>query len=322
MTDISSERRKTAYLGDREYAYSTRTLTPGWQNVSWGAILGGVVIALIVMATLDALGTAIGAAVIDPTGPSDLLDPALGAAAIIWVASYVLLGLFAGGWVAGQLSPTGSQLNTILHGLVMWGLTAIVSLLIITWSAGGVLSGIGRVMDQSADLLTTGFVDTVPSVIETTEFEEGTFDAIQAELESLFETDDTTEDPRLNLDDFRLSRDITEYVTADEVDDAQRQDVIAAVEQRTTLSQQEAAETLDNWRDTFQEARVQFDETVSEVTEAVTDTLAAVAGIIFAMLFIGGAAAGLGAYLAASSRDDVLLREETVEVETETGPVS
>lgn len=322
MTNISSERRKTAYMGDREYAYSTRTVSPGWQNVSWGAILAGVVIALIAMATLDALGTAIGAAVIDPTGPEDLFDPALGAAAVIWVAAYVLLGLFAGGWVTGQLSPIGSQLNTILHGLVMWGLTAIVSTLIIIWSAGGVLTGIGRALDQSADLFTTGFVDTVPSVIENTEFEEGTLDAIQAELDSLLETDDTNEDRRLNLDDFRLSRDIAEYVMADEVDDAQRQDVIVAVEQRTTLSQQEAAETLDNWRDTFQEARVQFDETINQVTEDVTDTLAAISGIIFAMLFIGGAAAGLGAYFAASSRDDVVVQEETVAVETETGPVS
>jgi hypothetical protein len=332
MRDISAERLDTGYPVDRGYAYTTRKVSPAWTQVSWGAILCGVVIALMVQFIMNMLGLAIGAATIDPVSQTDPVSPALGPAAVIWMAASVLLALFAGGWIAGRLSPTGNHVNTILHGLVVWGVTALLGLAIITSSVGGLITGLGRAVGQGTNLLTTGVVNTLPSVLAGTDFEEGTLGAISGELQTLLDPDGattttdatseteegtaaTTQTSRVTLEDFSLSRDTTEFVTAGEVDEAQRQELVTAMAARTSLSEQEAAERLDNWRTTYQEVRLEVEETAREVADTVTNALAAVAGLIFAVLFIGGAAAGLGAYVAISPREDVPVEASTAEVE-------
>ncbi len=91
------------------------------KRISWAAVFGGVILAMVVQVLLSMLGTGIGLSALDPLQAQG--TPSVGAfgigAAIWWVISS-LVALFIGGWVAGHLAGVPRSLDGALHGLLAW----------------------------------------------------------------------------------------------------------------------------------------------------------------------------------------------------------
>jgi len=302
----------------------------GWEDVSLGAIFSGVIIALILQFLFNVLGLSIGANTVNPATEANPIEPALGMAAAIWVVFSTLLALFMGGWVAGRLSNTQNHVNSTLHGIITWAVTSIILLAIVGSSIGGIVSGIGRIVGQGATLLGSGVVQTAPAVIESMGIEVETLMAFNGEFRNLLAdpttstTDDETatttqaqntssEPMQMNLADLKLSRDVTAFVTGGDSDQTQKQSLAVAIANRTSLTEEEALVQLDNWRESYQDVRVQVEETARDVGQLATETLTAVAGMLAAILFIGAVAAGLGAYLAVAWRDNLSVDVKSTE---------
>jgi hypothetical protein len=98
-------------------------LSPPPARISWGAIFAGAVAALGVWIMLYALGLALGLSSLDPNDPSTLKSS--GAFTGIWSLVTPLLALFVGGMVAGRGAGIVTKLGGAIHGVVVWGLTAI-----------------------------------------------------------------------------------------------------------------------------------------------------------------------------------------------------
>lgn len=85
-----------------------------FRRVSWGAIFGGVLVALSIELVFLAFGLFIG-------------FQFRGGAAEEWTIGWYLLStfvsVFIGAWVAAKLSGNPSRANGMLHGLIVWGLT-------------------------------------------------------------------------------------------------------------------------------------------------------------------------------------------------------
>jgi hypothetical protein len=95
-------------------------------HASWGAIVAGVVAALLVQMLLSLLGLGVGLAgfqvIGDVTGEMGATATVAGLsmqAAIWWVASG-LVGAFAGGIVAGRLCGSARHSTAAWHGFVAW----------------------------------------------------------------------------------------------------------------------------------------------------------------------------------------------------------
>src|SRR5688572_27597440 len=119
--------RTTNYPASPEEAkFINDSLHTRIRRISWGAILAGVAISLVVMLMLNMLGLSIGAATVNPTTEA---EPAAGLAAgsMIWVAATNLLALFAGGFVAGHMSGLFDDTDGLLHGLVTWAVVTLIS---------------------------------------------------------------------------------------------------------------------------------------------------------------------------------------------------
>ena len=58
------------------------------RRISWGAVIAGVVIAIIIQVTMNILGLAVGAGAVDPTAPQPNIGPALGTGIVIWLACF------------------------------------------------------------------------------------------------------------------------------------------------------------------------------------------------------------------------------------------
>ncbi|OBS53898.1 MULTISPECIES: hypothetical protein [Methylosinus] len=113
-----------------------------FNRLSWGAVLAGAVLALVVQLLLNLLGFGLGVATLDP-GTGD--NPSAGAfsvAAGIWYLVAGIIAAYAGGSIAGRLSggPVGSA--SALHGLISWAVTTLVVFFLLTTAVGAIIGGV------------------------------------------------------------------------------------------------------------------------------------------------------------------------------------
>jgi hypothetical protein len=330
MADATMDRTDVHYVSRPTEidVYETQVL-PVWRSVSWGAILCGVVIALVVQFAMNLLGLSIGANTINPAYEANPIEPALNTAAVLWIAGSTVLALFAGGWTAGRLAGTSSEMNSVLHGLVTWGLVTLISLVILTSAVGGLISGLGRAVGQGLSLVASGAVEAVPAVADSLTRQNEMLGVIGGEVRGMVDAarraanqpvvTTTGEDGELTAEELRLQATQIQFDTLEDLqfnnrlmaflndgpeDETARQEMVTLLAERTGLSQQEASARLDQWQQTYIEVRTQAEETAREVGQAVTDTLAAVSGILFAAMVAGAFAAGVGGYAAVVWQDN------------------
>lgn len=100
-------------------------------QVSWGAIVAGWVVAAGVAWLLYQLGAAIGLTVADPAqDDAAALGKGLSIGAAVWVVLTWMASLFVGGWFAGRVAGRATARNGALHGVAVWGFTAVISIVV------------------------------------------------------------------------------------------------------------------------------------------------------------------------------------------------
>jgi hypothetical protein len=109
-------------------------------RISWGSVIAGVVIAIATMFCLTEMVMALGIGFLKPQDASrDAAIPSIAlTGALAWVAT-ALVAVFAGGWSAAHLARQAQE--SVLHGLLVWGLGLVTMLLIATSATGMVIGG-------------------------------------------------------------------------------------------------------------------------------------------------------------------------------------
>jgi hypothetical protein len=92
-------------------------------HLSWGAIIGGAVVSLGLWMLLHSLGLAAGLSAVDPNDPGSLRGAGIGTGVFSIIAP--LVALFGGGYVASRTAGIVDRGTGVLHGVVMWALTAV-----------------------------------------------------------------------------------------------------------------------------------------------------------------------------------------------------
>lgn len=130
-------------------AYPTSVAPNYTRRISWGAIIAGLIVALVTQILLTMLGVAIGAATIDPLQEQRPLE-GLGTGAAIWWVVSSLISLFLGGCVAGRLAGVPRKGDGALHGIIMWGTATLITLLLAGTALGGLFGGAFGAIKQSS----------------------------------------------------------------------------------------------------------------------------------------------------------------------------
>ncbi|MDB5667037.1 hypothetical protein [Cypionkella sp.] len=96
-------------------------------QISWGAVMAGVVLTLALQLILNMLGIGIGAASLNPgQGPGANPEAAtLGIGAGIWFLAAGVIASFVGGYAAGRLGGKPKESTSGWHGLVTWALSTL-----------------------------------------------------------------------------------------------------------------------------------------------------------------------------------------------------
>jgi vacuolar-type H+-ATPase subunit H len=119
-------------------------------RISWGAVIAGTLLTLALMFMFNLLGFSLGVSQIHPEYGEDSASPGeLATGAAVWIMVSNLIALFVGGWVAAYFAGIPDNTDGLLHGLMVWAVSGIVTVLF-------VMSGVGRLMSGFAGLVSNG----------------------------------------------------------------------------------------------------------------------------------------------------------------------
>jgi hypothetical protein len=140
-TPRSQGDRNAPHMSPATPAEDARTLM--LNRISWGAVLAGVVIALVTQLILNMIGLGVGVATLDPAaGAGD--NPSatsLSLGAGIWFVASGVIAAFAGGYAAGRLAGKPKESTAGWHGLTAWAVTTLVVFYLLTSTVGSLLGG-------------------------------------------------------------------------------------------------------------------------------------------------------------------------------------
>lgn len=110
------------------------------RRVSWGSIFAGVVTVIAVSILISILVTSIGLFQFDPLSQ----DPTSGVGATVGIGTAIsmIISFLIGGFVAGKLAGT----DGVLHGLVVWATTSILTMLMVMFVAVGAVKMTANVL--------------------------------------------------------------------------------------------------------------------------------------------------------------------------------
>ncbi|MBC5801340.1 MAG: hypothetical protein GIW94_15445 [Candidatus Eremiobacteraeota bacterium] len=134
------------------------------RRISWGAIFAGLFVALATQLLLSVLGVGIGASTIHVGSNDSASATGLGIGSAIWFFLSILAALFVGGWVAGTVAGMPRRVEGLLHGVVVWSLTTLVTVYLLTTAIGGILGGATGLLGKALGAAGTGAAAAAPAV--------------------------------------------------------------------------------------------------------------------------------------------------------------
>lgn len=335
------EDHRTDITTDNVYSRAGAALL---NKISWGAILAGVVVSLVVMLVLNLLGIGIGLASINPVSEQSPFS-GVGTGAIIWWVVSNLIAIFAGGYTAARLSGIPIPIIATFHGILSWCLYTLVSFWLLTTAVGSIVSGVGSVVsqtlstagagissvvsggadeasqsDQSSGLNLSQITNEVKQILRQTGDPALQPDALENTAENVSQTAQQTLQGS-NLSDQEIG-DLVQQVLfkggklADKVN---KEDVVRVIAQRTDMTQEEASNAADAVVRNYEEARQQLQQLqaeakqkAEEVSAEAADAASSAALWSFVGLVLGGVVAAASGRAGQPEEDFVNTKKEVV----------
>ncbi|WP_232480019.1 hypothetical protein [Roseomonas sp. KE2513] len=132
-------------------------------RISWGAILAGALVAIVIGTALNILGAGIGLTTVDAQAHDSPAASTMGIASAVWLLFANLLGLAIGGYVAARLSGTSDRSDATLHGAAVWATAYLVSAVLIGSLVSGAANTAGSALSGVMGTVTSGAGQVVRS---------------------------------------------------------------------------------------------------------------------------------------------------------------
>ncbi|MDY7525079.1 hypothetical protein [Sphingomonas sp. 10B4] len=269
-------------------------------RISWGAIFAGVVLAIAIQLVLGILGTGIGLSLVNPVEGTTPGATGFGiGAGLYWIVTTVI-ALGAGGYAAARVAGVHDRFDGLVHGLVVWGVTLILTLYLLTSAVGGIIGGAFRTVGAVAGAAGSGIGAAAPKVADV-----AGVDTSDVRNEAAAYLSTAPSDPA-QMTPEQAQKEIAKQLPAlarGGTDGAQAEsrivDIVAA---QRKISRPEAQAQVT-------QAKAQFVKTKNDAistAKSATDTAAGVAAgtsfMLVIALLIGAGAAGFGATTATRRR--------------------
>jgi hypothetical protein len=258
----------------------------------WKAIIGGTVAAIGIHILLTALGVGAGLAAFTPITDADPVAHFTVGAAIVWTLC-ALIALAFGGFMAGRFSH--SLHSGFAHGVLVWSLTLIITLLLLSMGTGMVMGGALKVLGGGLGI---GSQAIAPAVSEVAK--EGVkrgSDQLGSFIEEAVQSVPTNATPKATT---RAKREIGFAVTKlfapgnDVASTDNRTAAVKALVDYAQMSEADATRTIDEWTASYKslkaelkDLKVKAEVKARETADLVASNLSSAAMWSFFALLIG-----------------------------------
>ena len=263
------------------------------RRISWGAVIAGVLMAIILQIMMNILGLAVGAAIVDPAEAVNPIGPTFSTGAVIWIAASTLIGIFAGGYIAAHLAGNPDETDSVLHGLLTWALGTVVVFLLLSSTASSVISGVSTLVSDGIGLIGASVEDVAPEVVEAFDVRDSVLEAIREEAGTVEGIDNTSVNSQLVIAVTNLVRADVDSENANE----SRQVATTLLVDEASLTQAEAEATVNDWEQQYRQTVSDAEELAEEAAVNLADALAATSGVLFVILVVGAFAGGAGGFV-------------------------
>jgi hypothetical protein len=283
----------------------------------WGAVLAGAVAALSIHLLVTLFGVGLGLQIVEPATAQEGGQKFSIGVGIAWSVA-ALLALWAGGWVAGRLTPESNRRLGGIHGFLVWSLATVVTLFALG-SGAGMLAGTvaritGRTIGAAAEAVAPAAQAGGEAIARFAQENSNLLQSFTRELVPGAASGEETAQQQAAAAAARASREISwalvRLFSAEPAErDARRAELVRAVDEHTPLDETQANQRVDQMIATYD--RVQADlkqmadraETKArEVGEKASDYATHVAVWTFVAFIVGAIAASLGGASGARAR--------------------
>jgi hypothetical protein len=264
-------------------------------RISWGAVLAGVVVALVTQILLNLLGIGIGAATLDPTVGDNPSAMSFSIGAGIWFALSTILAALAGGYAAGRLAGISRESTAGWHGLTAWALTTLVIFYLLGSTVGGLLGGAYRGMTNALGNVSSAIGSTAETVtqIAVTRIADP-FSSIEESIRSAVPGNDPA-----TLRDAAIIA-VRAVVTGDPQQAAEARERAAQVIARAqNISVEDARTQVQQYSQQYRQAADHAKQQVTQAADAAAKTVSRAALFGAISLLLGGLAGWFGGRMGA-----------------------
>ena len=276
----------------------------GWEHihrrVSWGAIFGGVVLALSLQILISLLGAGVGLGTVNVAAGSTPDASSFGIGAGVWWVVSTVLALFAGGYAAAWLAGNEIKFDGMLHGLVAWGITTILTLYLLTSAIGGLIGGGFSAIGSVASAAGGAVKDAAAPVAKTFGVSP---DMVQQQAQAYLQP--TNRDPAtMSPQDAQkaIAQDLVTYERGGADAPAARADIIAITAAQTKTSQADATKKFDDAQAKIQQTEADAKQKATAAADATASGASKTSFALFFDLFLGAIAAAVGGMVAIQRR--------------------
>ena len=282
----------------------------GASAVSWGAIIAGAVVASALSLALLMLGAGIGLVSVSPWSNNNVSVTTFGILAAAWFIAVQLFSSGVGGYLAGRLRTRWVSVHTdevyfrdTAHGLIVWGVGAMVTAWLLTSGAASVLSGAARAGGSALEAAGTAAGGSAAQAAGQAASSEASSTAYFTDM--LFRADhpDTSGDPAAARAE--VGRILVTDALSGEMPAADKAYVAQLVAARTGLSQADADKRVSEVVEQAKNAKDKAVDTAKAAADAARKTGVYVALWAFISLLIGAFSASFMATVGGRVRDDL-----------------
>jgi hypothetical protein len=261
------------------------------RRISWGAVLAGAAVVLAVQFLLSLLGLGIGLSTVDLRAGDAPQPTSLGIGAGLWWLISNLIALFIGGYLAARLAGMPSRGDGIIHGVLTWSVTLLITIYLLTTTVGAMVGGAFNMVGSALSAAGQGVRQAVPELAEATGL---SLEQLEQHAEQLLRPEQpgalSEEQARSEL----ISA-LRQMMTGNEQEAEQaRERAITIIAQQTGTSPEQAEQRLDQLEAELEQTAGQAAQTATEAADTTASAASSASIWAFFALLLGACAAALG----------------------------
>ena len=270
------------------------------RRISWAAIFGGVILAIVLQVLMSTLGAGIGLGTVNVTAGSTPDAGSLGAGAGVWWVISSCVALFVGSYVAAWLAGIELRFDGLLHGLLTWGIATLLTIYLLTSAVGGIIGGGFSALGSVASAAGSGVSDAAKPLVQAAGVRP---DVVQDQARAFLQP--ASPDPAAMTPQEaqkEVARNLVTYSRGGADAAAAKERIVNIMAAQMKISHDDAAKRFDDAQSKLQQAKDQAEQSAKNAADASAAVASKTAFAAFGVLLLGGIAAAIGGALAVQRR--------------------